>query len=92
MIQMENLYKSFDGLEVLKGVSLQVERGEIISLIGGSGHGKTVILKHVAGLMRPDRGRVTIDGKDVFSLRGKELEQLRSHLGFSFKAVRCFPP
>ena len=56
MIKMENLYKSFGEVEVLKGVSLQVERGEILALIGGSGHGKTVILKHVAGLMRPDRG------------------------------------
>ncbi len=87
---MENLYKSFEDLEVLKGVSLQVERGEILALIGGSGHGKTVILKHVAGLMKPDRGHVYIDGKDVFSLRGDELEQLRSHLGFLFQSGALF--
>ncbi len=90
MITLENLHKSFDGLEVLKGVSLQVERGEILALIGGSGHGKTVILKHVAGLMRPDRGRVSIDGKDVYGLRGNELEQLRSHLGFLFQSGALF--
>jgi phospholipid/cholesterol/gamma-HCH transport system ATP-binding protein len=90
MIKMENLYKSFDHLEVLKGVSLQVERGEILALIGGSGHGKTVILKHVAGLMSPDRGRVTIDGKDVHSSRGNELEELRGHLGFLFQSGALF--
>jgi phospholipid/cholesterol/gamma-HCH transport system ATP-binding protein len=90
MIKMDNLYKSFDGLEVLKGVSLQVERGEILALIGGSGHGKTVILKHVAGLMKPDRGRVDINGKDVHSLRGNELEALRSHLGFLFQSGALF--
>ncbi len=90
MIQIENLYKSFEGLEVLKGVSLQVEKGEILALIGGSGHGKTVILKHVAGLMKPDRGRVYVDGRDVSDLRGDELEQLRSHLGFLFQSGALF--
>jgi len=90
MIQIENLYKSFDGVEVLKGVSLRLEKGEILALIGGSGHGKTVILKHVAGLMRPDRGRVDINGKDVNSLRRNELEELRSHLGFLFQSGALF--
>jgi len=90
MIKMENLYKSFDNLEVLRGVSLQVERGEILALIGGSGHGKTVILKHVAGLISPDRGQVTIDGKNIFNLRGNELEELRGHLGFLFQSGALF--
>ena len=90
MIQVESLYKSFDRLEVLKGVSLRVEKGEILALIGGSGHGKTVILKHVAGLIRPDRGRVTIGGKDIYSLGGEELEELRSHLGFLFQSGALF--
>ncbi len=87
---MENLYKSFGDVEVLKGVSLQVERGEILALIGGSGHGKTVILKHVAGLMKPDQGRVDINGKDVYSLGRDELEELRSHLGFLFQSGALF--
>jgi phospholipid/cholesterol/gamma-HCH transport system ATP-binding protein len=90
MIKMENLYKSFGDVEVLKGVSLQVERGEILALIGGSGHGKTVILKHVAGLMKPDQGRVDINGKDVYSLGRDELEELRSHLGFLFQSGALF--
>jgi len=90
MIKIENLYKSFEDLEVLKGVSLQVERGEILALIGGSGHGKTVILKHVAGLMKPDRGRVYINEKDVYTLRRDGLERLRSHLGFLFQSGALF--
>ncbi len=90
MIELENLYKSFGDLEVLKGVSLRVQRGEILGLIGGSGHGKTVILKHVAGLMRPDRGHVYIDGRDIYSLRGNEIEQLRSRLGFLFQSGALF--
>jgi len=90
MIITENLCKSFGDLKVLNGVSLQVEKGEILALIGGSGHGKTVILKHVAGLMKPDRGRVYINGKDIYSLRGDELEQLRSRLGFLFQSGALF--
>ena len=90
MIQMEHLHKSFGDLKVLNGVSLQVEKGEILALIGGSGHGKTVILKHVAGLMKPDRGHVYVNGKDVCSLRRDELEQLRSHLGFLFQSGALF--
>jgi phospholipid/cholesterol/gamma-HCH transport system ATP-binding protein len=90
MIKIEDLHKSFDGFEVLKGVSLQVVKGEILALIGVSGHGKTVILKHVAGLMRPDRGQVYIDGKAIFRLRGEELEQLRSRFGFLFQSGALF--
>ncbi len=90
MIRIENVYKSFLTLEVLRGVSLGVEKGEILALIGGSGHGKTVILKHVAGLMKPDRGHVYVDGKDVCDLRGNDLEELRSHLGFLFQSGALF--
>ena len=90
MIEVENLHKSFDGLEVLRGVSFQVARGEILALIGVSGHGKSVVLKHVAGLMRPDRGHVYIDGKDIISLRGNDLEQLRGRLGYLFQSGALF--
>jgi phospholipid/cholesterol/gamma-HCH transport system ATP-binding protein len=90
MIKIEDLHKSFDGFEVLRGASLQVAKGEILALIGVSGHGKTVILKHVAGLMRPDRGHVYIDGKEINRLRGDELEQLRSRFGFLFQSGALF--
>jgi len=90
MIKIEDLYKSFDGLEVLMGASFEVAKGEILALIGGSGHGKSVILKHVAGLIKPDRGRVYIDGKDISRLRSDELEQLRSRFGFLFQSGALF--
>jgi phospholipid/cholesterol/gamma-HCH transport system ATP-binding protein len=90
MIKIEDLHKSFDGLEVLMGASFEVVKGEILALIGGSGHGKSVILKHVAGLIKPDRGRVYIDGMDIFRLRGDDLEQLRSRFGFLFQSGALF--
>lgn len=90
MIKVESIRKSFDGLEVLRGATLEVAKGEILALIGRSGYGKSVLLKHVAGLMRPDRGRVLIDGKDIGSLRGKELEQVRSRFGFVFQNGALF--
>ena len=90
MIKVESIRKSFDGLEVLRGATLEVGKGEILALIGRSGYGKSVLLKHVAGLMRPDRGRVLIDGKDIGSLRGKELEQVRSRFGFVFQNGALF--
>jgi phospholipid/cholesterol/gamma-HCH transport system ATP-binding protein len=90
MIRVENLYKSFNGLEVLRGVSLQIERGEILALIGMSGYGKSVLLKHIAGLMKPDRGRVLIDEEDMCCLKGKGLERLRSRFGFLFQGGALF--
>jgi phospholipid/cholesterol/gamma-HCH transport system ATP-binding protein len=90
MIKVESIHKSFDGLEVLRGATLEVAKGEILALIGRSGYGKSVLLKHVAGLMRPDQGCVLIDGKDIGSLRGKELEQVRSRFGFVFQNGALF--
>jgi len=90
MILIEDLYKSFNGFAVLKGTTCQIEKGEILALIGGSGHGKSVILKHVAGLMKPDRGHVFIDGIDICSLGGADLEQLRSRFGFLFQSGALF--
>ena len=90
MIRIENLYKSFNGFEVLRGISCEVATGEILALIGGSGSGKSVILKHVAGLLKPDRGRVLIDEIDIWSLRRSELEQLHSRFGFLFQSGALF--
>ena len=90
MIEIEDLYKSFDGVEVIKGLTLEIKKGEIIALIGGSGQGKSVLLKHIAGLLKPDRGRVLIDGKEIARLRGKALSQLRTRLGFLFQGGALF--
>jgi phospholipid/cholesterol/gamma-HCH transport system ATP-binding protein len=90
VIQIEDLHRSFDGVRVLRGVSCEIRKGEILALIGGSGTGKSVILKHISGLLRPDRGRVLIDGIDIFSLGGAELEQMRSRFGFLFQSGALF--
>ncbi|MFO7784116.1 MAG: ABC transporter ATP-binding protein [Thermodesulfobacteriota bacterium] len=90
IVEIEDLYRSFDGLAVLQGISLEVERGELVALIGRSGCGKSVLLKHIAGLMRPDSGTVFIDGEDMSRLRGKALSRLRKRLGFLFQGGALF--
>lgn len=90
MIRIADIHKSFNGFPVLKGVSLELGKGEILALIGGSGSGKSVILKHVVGLIIPDQGHVYIDGKDICHLKGKELEALRSRFGFLFQGGALF--
>jgi phospholipid/cholesterol/gamma-HCH transport system ATP-binding protein len=90
MIKVENLHKSFNGLEVLRGASFEVAKGEILALIGRSGYGKSVLLKHVAGLIRPDRGRILIEDKELGLLKGKELARMRSRFGFVFQNGALF--
>lgn len=90
MISIDNLHKSFNSRNVLRGVTLDVEKGEIMAVIGGSGAGKSVLLKHVAALMRPDRGSVRVDGITVPDLRGRELERYRARLGFLFQGGALF--
>jgi len=90
MIEVESLYKSFDGVQVLKGVSFKVGQGEVLALIGRSGYGKSVLLKHLAGLLKPDQGRVLLDGRAIGSLQGRALAQLRARLGFLFQGGALF--
>lgn len=90
MIRIVDLHKRLGGLEVLRGVDLEVRREEVIALIGSSGVGKSVLLKHVVGLVRPDRGRVLIDGEDITAARGRRLEALRRRFGFLFQGGALF--
>jgi len=90
MIYIENLHKSFDGNEVFRGISLEIPKGFVMALIGRSGCGKSVLLKHVSGLMRPEKGHVVVDGKDMGSARGKALTALRDRLGFLFQGGALF--
>ena len=90
MIQIENLHKSFDGHEVFKGISLEIPKGLVLALIGRSGCGKSVLLKHVAGLIKPEKGRVVVDGKEMGKDRGKALRALRDRLGFLFQGGALF--
>ncbi|PYM80154.1 MAG: ABC transporter ATP-binding protein [Candidatus Rokuibacteriota bacterium] len=90
MIRVENLRKSFGGQPVLKGVNLEVNRGEIMIIIGQSGGGKTVLLKHLLGLLRADAGRIVVAGADVTELRGEALDAVRRRYGVVFQGGALF--
>ena len=90
MITISNLKKSFAGVEVLKGASLEIKDGEVVALIGPSGEGKSVLLKHVVGLLRPDSGHVVFGGNDLYSLSHRELVSLRRRFGFLFQNGALF--
>lgn len=90
MIDVVGLYKSFNDHEVLRGVNLKVAEGQILALIGGSGKGKSVLLKHIIGLIKPDRGKVFIDNQDVGKVRGKALKKLKERLGIVFQGGALF--
>lgn len=90
MITIENLCKSFAGVPVLKGASLEIQDKDVVALIGPSGEGKSVFLKLVAGLLRPDSGRIVFNGKDLCGLRHSELVKLRSRFGFLFQNGALF--
>ncbi len=92
MIEVKNIWKSFGALEVLKGVNLQVEKGEIVAIIGKSGAGKTTLLQIIGTLDRPTQGQVIIDGTDVFAMKDKELAAFRNqHIGFIFQFHQLLP-
>ena len=92
MIEVKNIHKSFGTLEVLKGVDLTVEKGEIVSIIGKSGAGKTTLLQIIGTLDKPDAGKVVIDGVDVFALNETALADFRNrHIGFIFQFHQLLP-
>lgn len=89
-LALEGIHKSFGGNPVLRGVDLSVERGEVFTLLGGSGSGKSVLLKHVIGLLKPDRGRVRVEERDVTDLRESEWVDVRTQIGFVFQGAALF--
>lgn len=90
VISIKGLYKSFDELDVLKGVNLDVFKGENVAVLGKSGSGKSVLIKIIVGLLRPDKGEVIVLGKEVDKLAGKELDDLRLRIGFSFQSSALY--
>lgn len=90
MIELRNLYKSFNGHAVLRGVNLTIAAGEGMVVIGGSGTGKSVILKHIIGLMRPDEGEVFIDGQNLADMSERELIEFRKRFGMLFQGAALF--
>lgn len=90
MIKLVDLHKSFDGLKVLDGINLEIKKGEITVIIGGSGCGKSVLLKHIIGLIRPDAGHVFIDDIDITQLKEKDIYKIRRRFGMLFQSAALF--
>jgi phospholipid/cholesterol/gamma-HCH transport system ATP-binding protein len=90
MIKVSGLRKSFHGHAVLNGIDLEVPAGSITIIIGRSGGGKSVFLKHLLGLLRPDSGHIEVDGVDVTRLRGRALDEVRKRYGVVFQGGALF--
>jgi phospholipid/cholesterol/gamma-HCH transport system ATP-binding protein len=90
IIELIDVYKSFDGTEVLRGLSLSLYKAETLVVMGGSGSGKTVTLRLVAGLIRPDRGQIRVFGRNIETLSEEELLPIRRHMGYVFQGAALF--
>ena len=90
MIEVRNIHKSFDDVPVLRNVSLTVEEGETLAIIGRSGSGKSVLMKHLIGLLHPDSGQVLIDGIDINRITYGELREVRRQFGVLFQGGALF--
>ncbi len=90
MIDVRDLWKSFNGNQVLKGVNLKVWPGTTSVILGGSGSGKTVLMKHIMGLFKPDRGEVIVDGENITRMDRRELSRFRTRMGMVFQSSALF--
>ena len=90
MIEIANLHKSFGSFQVLRGVNLTVEKGESMTVIGGSGSGKSVLIKHIIGLLFPDKGEVKVSGQVLNKLDDHQLNELRKKFGMLFQMAALF--
>jgi phospholipid/cholesterol/gamma-HCH transport system ATP-binding protein len=90
MIEIIDLHKSFNGQKVLNGVNLKIEDKDVIIIMGTSGCGKSVLIKHIIGLLTPDKGSILIDGVDITTLDTKELDKIRERLGVLFQGGALF--
>ena len=92
MIEVKDIHKSFGNLEVLKGINLSIQKGEMVSIIGKSGAGKTTLLQIIGTLDKADSGDVLIDGKSILGMKEKELANFRNHhIGFIFQFHQLLP-
>ena len=90
MVRIEQVHKSLGGKEVLRGISLEIPRSETTVIMGPSGCGKSVLLKHIIGLMRPDSGRIWVDGEEASAMSLRELNRLRQKMGTLFQSAALF--
>jgi len=90
MIQVVDLHKTFGAQKVLTGINVTIPEGSTCVILGGSGSGKTVLMKHMIGLLKPDSGQVVVDGEDLVPLGDAQLEQVRRKFGMVFQAAALF--
>ncbi|MFQ5427807.1 MAG: ATP-binding cassette domain-containing protein, partial [Thermodesulfobacteriota bacterium] len=90
MIEVKDLKKSFNGQEVLRGVNLTINKGETTTIIGRSGGGKSVLLKHLIGVLRPDSGNIIVDGEDITKMSKRELKRMKRKFGMVFQFAALF--
>jgi phospholipid/cholesterol/gamma-HCH transport system ATP-binding protein len=90
MINLVDIYKSFGTQVVLEGLNLSIETGKVTVIIGRSGGGKSVLLKHMIGLMRPDSGKVEVDGQDITTFNDRQLNEIRKRFGMLFQEAALF--
>jgi phospholipid/cholesterol/gamma-HCH transport system ATP-binding protein len=90
MIQLTNLHKSFGSQKVFNGLDLTIPDGQITAVIGPSGEGKSVLLRHIIGLMHPDSGQIEIDGESIIGIRRSELNRIREKFGMLFQNAALF--
>src|SRR3989339_67937 len=90
MIKVVDLHKSFNGKQVLRGVRLEITDGETLTIIGGSGCGKSVLLKNMLGLMKPEKGEVYIDGQEITRLENAQLLEVQKNFGYLFQGAALF--
>lgn len=90
MIQLTNLHKAFGTQQVLNGLNLTVPDGQITAIIGPSGEGKSVLLRHIIGLMQPDSGQITVDGENIIGIRRSEMNRIRGKFGMLFQNAALF--
>jgi phospholipid/cholesterol/gamma-HCH transport system ATP-binding protein len=90
MIAVVNIRKTINGQEILKGVNLEIPTGETTAIIGRSGGGKTILLRHLVGLIKPDSGSIYVNDKDITKLNGKDLNSIKSRFGMLFQNAALF--
>ena len=90
MIEIVTLRKAFNGQKVLNGLSLKIGNKELVAIVGQSGGGKSVLLKHLIGIIKPDEGRILIEGVDMTAARGKDLDEIRERFGVVFQEGALF--
>ncbi len=90
MIEIIDLHKSFGNHQVLRGVNLKIETGETMVIIGRSGCGKSILLKHIIGILKPDSGKISVDGTNVIEISNEEINHFRTQIGFLFQGAALF--